>query len=178
MVQIAGQPPTGAARIPDAVILAGIGCVFCFSAAAATRESGDGVDWLYVLGGIFLLIALCLPGSAQTYLDLTTRQVVSEMHYAGLQVSRKTRAFDEFSAIVVRHLVQAYESGDSYTGSVGLKPLDGGNVMWLKNFPTTADEIPAAAHALALELQHQTGLPLHRLEYPGQETGAASKPMP
>ena len=62
--------------------------------------------------------------------------------------------------IMVRHLCHPDEGGYTYTGSVGLKPVDGRAVLWVKSFPTTQDEVPWATHEFARKLQEMTGLPV------------------
>ena len=52
------------------------------------------------------------------------------------------------------------EGPDTYTGCVGLKPVEGKAVLWVKNFPTTLDEVPRAAYEFAKKFQEMTGLPV------------------
>ena len=116
---------------------------------------------------ILFIIATVLPYHVHTYLDLTDRQIVTVQHYCGFETSKRCRPLTDFSHIVVRHLCHPGGEGqdgvewpDTYTGSVGLKPVDGRAVLWVKSFPTTQDEVPRTTHEFARKLQKMTGLPV------------------
>ena len=95
-----------------------------------------------------------------TYLDFTDRQIVT-VKYRFSETSKRCRPLTDFSHIVVRHLCHPGGEGeDTYTGSVGLKPVDGRAVLWVKSFPTTQDEVPRTAYEFARKLQEMTGLPV------------------
>ena len=95
------------------------------------------------------------------YLDFADRQIVTVDRFAWWETSKRRSPLTDFSNIVVRHLCHpGGEEGDTYTGSVGLKPVDGRAVLWVKSFPTTQDEVPRATHKFAMKLQEMTGLPV------------------
>ena len=109
------------------------------------------------------IIAASLPFAehTHTYLDFNDRQIVTVKHRAWFETSKRCRPLTDFSNIVVRHLCHPGGEGpDTYTGSVGLKPVDGRAALWVKNFPTTQDEVPRAAYEFARKLQEMTGLPV------------------
>ena len=110
---------------------------------------------------IAFIIAAVLPYNGHTYLDFSNRQIVTFKHYCGFETSKRCRPLTDFSHIVVRHLCHPGGEGeDTYTGSVGLKPVDGRAVLWVKSFPTTQDEVPRTTHEFARKLQKMTGLPV------------------
>ena len=109
----------------------------------------------------FVIAAMILPYNEHTYLDFSNRQIVTVKHYCGFETSKRSRPLTDFSHIVVRHLCHPGGEGpDTYTGSVGLKPVDGRAVLWVKSFPTTQDEVPRTAYEFARKLQEMTGLPV------------------
>jgi len=108
----------------------------------------------------FIFAALsALDSYEHTYLDFVDRQIVT-FTYRVFGTSKRCRPLSDFSNVVVRHLCHSDSEGpDTYTGGVGLKPVNGGPVFWVKSFPTTEDEIPQAAYAFARELQELMGQP-------------------
>ena len=108
----------------------------------------------------FIIAAfLTLPSYGHTYLDFTGRQIVT-LNYSLFGTNKRCRPLTDFRKIVVRHLCHPGGEGpDTYTGSVGLKPVDGRAVLWVKSFPTTQDEVPRTAYEFARMLQEMTGLP-------------------
>ena len=107
--------------------------------------------------------AACLAFGKETYiyLDFTDGQIATVNHFAWWETSKRRRPLTDFGNIVVRHLCHpGGEGDDTYTGSVGLKPVDGRAVLWVKSFPTTQDEVPWATHEFARKLQEMTGLPV------------------
>lgn len=155
-----GKPWTETSgRIVAAILLVGLG-IYLWNKTPAMWSSEAELLPMF-LAVIAFTIAACLPHNRYTCLDLTDNQVVVATHYAGVAVRKNCRSFSDFSSIVVRHLCHSSEGDDTYTGSVGLKPADRRPVLWVKSFPTNADEVPPAAHEFARELQKMTGLPLH-----------------
>ena len=160
-LSIEGNPRTGGGwKILASVFFVCLGCWVLYGVVTSTGKADDTTGLVCLLAAISILIGFAIPCNAHTYLDLTRRELIRETHYAGFEVSRRRLPFAGFQAIVVRHLVHEAEGETSYTGSVGLKPRHGGAVLWLKNFQTTADEIPAAAYAYAREMNRLTGIPL------------------
>lgn len=150
-----------------AALLAIVG--FGLSSAAgrgATFASMDSLElslsgWTCLVLAILVVASLGMSMDTHVYLDLTHREIVTSKHLAFWETSRRRRPLTEFGEIVVRHLCHPNPEGqDTYTGSVGLKPVDKGSVVWVKSFPTTQDEVPRASHAFARELQAMTGLRL------------------
>ena len=150
-----------------AVLLAIVG--FGLSSAAgrgATFASMDSLElalsaWTFYGLAILVVASLGMSLDTHVYLDLTGREIVTSKHLAFWETSRRRRPLTEFGEIVVRHLCHPNPEGeDTYTGSVGLKPVDKGPVLWVKNFPTTQDEVPRDAYEFARKLQTMIGLPL------------------
>lgn len=113
-----------------------------------------------LMGFVFLIIAAILPAYKHAYLNVAERQIVIEKHYAWFCASKQSRHLTDFSHVVVRHLcIPGGEGPDTYTGSVGLKPVDGKSVFWVKSFPATEDEFPQATQEFARKLKEMTGLP-------------------
>lgn len=118
--------------------------------------------WWRVFAVVCFLVAAVLPRNENTYLDLTSLSIVTVKHYAAWESSQNSRPLSDFSKIVVRHLWRdgGGEGPDTYTGSVGLKPIDGSPVFWVKNFDATEEEVPSEAYAFAKKLEALTGLPM------------------
>jgi hypothetical protein len=124
-------------------------------------DSADAkfVPWL--ITGIALIIAAILPHKAHTFLDFVNGQIVTLKYYGWFRISNRRRPLTDFGCIVVRHLCHPGGEGpDTFTGSVGLKPTDGGAVFWLQEFPTTQDEMPREAHEYARRMQETLRLPM------------------
>ena len=127
------------------------------SATISEGEIGYGV---VALLSFIIAASLPLAEHTYTYLDFTDRQIVT-VKYRFSETSKRCRPLTDFSNIVVRHLCHPGGEGpDTYTGSVGLKPVDGRAVLWVKSFPTTQDEVPRTTHEFARQLQEMTGLPV------------------
>jgi hypothetical protein len=144
-------------KLGGAVALASIGIVL-WSAGSSNYEFSA---MAFVAFGFSFIFALSMAISKDTYiyLDFTDRQIVTVEHYAWIETSKRCRPLTDFTNIVVRHLCHpGGEEEDTYTGSVGLKPVDGRAVLWVKSFPTTQDEVPRTAHEFARKLQEMTGL--------------------
>ncbi len=127
------------------------------SVTISEGEIGCGIGAL-----LSFIIAASLPFAehTHTYLDFTDRQVVT-VKYRFSETSKRCRPLTDFCHIVVRHLCHpGGEGDDTYTGSVGLKPMDGKAVLWVKSFPTTQDEVPRTTYEFARKLQEMTGLPV------------------
>lgn len=143
-----------------ALAIAGVGIFLMHYAATSWNENNEVAGWSAVLGFLLVISAPYLPASKHIYLDFVGRQIVTEARFAWFCTSKQLRPLTDFSRIVVRHLCVPGEGGpDSYTGGVGLKPVDGKAVLWVKNFPATEDEFPHEAQEFALALANWTGLP-------------------
>lgn len=161
IVTVEGQPSGETVwKVPLAIVLAALGCYVFYVCYSAYSENSDIVGLWGFLGVISWSISLRLPYNRHRYLDYRRRELVVETHYASLQVSTTRHSFSEFGAIVVRHLVHEGEGEDTYTGSVGLKPLKGGKVLWLKQLPATSDDLPPEALTYTAELHRLTGIPM------------------
>ena len=94
------------------------------------------------------------------YLDYTDGQIATVDRFAWFETSKRRRPLTDFSNIVVRDLCHpGGEGDDTYTGSVGLKPVDGRAVLWVKRFPTTQDEVPRTTQQFARKWKEMRGLP-------------------
>jgi hypothetical protein len=157
-------------RVGAAVTLLALGVfsVYTLNAAGPSSVLSDGSReaWFFVLAFFSFLLAPFLPAcSEHTYLDFGERKIITAKNYAWRKTITNCRPLTDFGHIMVRHLCHpAYGEGpDTFTGSVGLKPLDGGSVLWVKNFDTNEDKVPPAAEEFARQLQKLTGLPLSGL---------------
>ena len=141
---------TGIALVP----LAGSAALWTFSSIPELKGIIIGLAF-------FLMVpALCLPHARVSYLDLVERKVVSIQFYAWWQISKCDRPFTEFRGIVLRHLCHPRsEGGDTFSGSVGLKPIADGKILWVKQFEATPDELPTESHHYAAKLSSLTGIP-------------------
>jgi hypothetical protein len=146
------------ARLVGVVGCLGLG-ILLWSLWLQTERNAE-TNGLIILAVVAFIIGAVLPYSRHTYLDFTGRQIVTSKHYCGFKLNQHCRPLTDFSNIVVRHLCDSSGEGEpTYTGSVGLKPLYEGPVLWVKSFPTTQDEVPRAAYEFARSLQEMTGLP-------------------
>ena len=167
-LDIRGRPITKTEirlRVGAAVSLLAEGAFVSYLLAAASPSgvSSDGSReaWLFVLAFFSFLLAPFLPScSEHTYLDFGERKIITVKNYAWHRTIRNCRPLTDFSHIMVRHLCHPDEGRDTYTGSVGLKPLDGSSILWVKDFDTNEDKVPPAAEEFASNLQKLTGLPL------------------
>jgi len=108
-----------------------------------------------------LIIAAILPYKAHTFLDFGDAQLAILKYYGWFRISNRRRPLTDFGCISVRHVCHPGGEGpDTFTGSVGLKPTDGGTVFWLKEFPATQDEMPLEAYEYAITLQPKLRLPM------------------
>lgn len=149
-------------RIVLAAACIGLGILILnFGQNPAWRDSVDG-DWLIgLLTVIAFIIAAILPYNTHTFLDLEASDLVTLKHYAWLRIGNRRCPLTDFSRIVMGHVCHPGGEGpDTFTGSVGLKPTDGGAVFWLKEFPTTRDEIPRATYEFATMLQRLLAMPV------------------
>lgn len=144
-----------------AIPVATLGVYACKMFADVLKKNEDGGGWLIMVVLCFL-IAACLPKASRKLLDLGRREWIHLTYYAGFRTSKHTRSFDEFDTIVLRHLVHDGEGESAYTGGVGLRPRSGGEVLWVKEFKATPDEISSEAIEFAREMSTLTGFPLHR----------------
>jgi hypothetical protein len=159
-LDICGAPFKPAGRILWGMALVGFGILLWFRTAVAWSTADEAEVMERVFAVLVCIIAVWLPLNAHTYLDFASRQIITLKHYAWFVTWRNHRPLTDFSRIVVRHVCHSGgEGADTYTGSVGLKPLDGAPVLWIKTFPTTEDEVPREAYEFASQLQKRTGLP-------------------
>ena len=123
-------------------------------------ESVDvGTAWLLSL--IPWIIAAILPYKAHTSLDFANSRIVTLKYYGWFRTSDRHRPLTDFGRIVVRHVCHPGGEGpDTFTGSVGLQHTDGGPVFWIKEFPTTQDEMPRETYEFAIALQKRLPLPM------------------
>lgn len=155
-------------RLGGAVTLLALGffSLYQLKTGNSERVPGDASReaWYFTIAFFSLLLAPYLPSCSEyTYLDFATRQIITVKYYAWRKTITNCRPLTDFSHIVVRHLCHPGEGGDTYTGSIGLKPLDGGSIRWVKDFDTNEDKVPPAAEEFASALQKLTGLPLSGL---------------
>lgn len=147
-------------KLVCALAVGGVGLLLMNYAWTSRDEINDTVLMSGSLGLLLLVSAPYLLAYKHMYLDFVARQIVTEAHYAWFCKSKKFRPLTDFSGIVVRHLcIPGGEGPDTYTGSVGLKPVEGKTVFWVKNFPATEDEFTQEAHEFAHSLAIWTGLP-------------------
>jgi len=153
-------------RVGAAVTLLALG-VFSLYLLEAGSSLGVPSDfsreaWYLTIAFFSLPLAPFLPSCSEyTFLDSAERKVISVKNYAWYKTFRNCRPLTDFSHIVVRHLCHPDgEGGETFTGSVGLKPLDRGPILWVKDFDTTQDAVPPAAEEFARRLKELTGLPL------------------
>lgn len=155
-------------RVGAAVTLLALG-VFSLYLLKTGSSSGVPSDfsreaWYLTIASFSFLLAPFLPHcSEHTFLDFAERQIITVKNYAWRKTITNCRPLTDFGHIMVRHLCHPDEGGYTYTGSVGLKPLDGGSILWVKNFDTNEDKVPPAAEEFASQLQKLTGLPLSGL---------------
>lgn len=149
-------------RLGWAVACVGLGIFLWLQMKSSWRALNEYDFSMYIfLPVIAFITAAILPYNGHTYLDFSNRHIVTFKHYCGFAISKRSRPLTDFSHIVVRHLCHPGGEGpDTYTGSVGLKPVDGRAVLWVKSFPTTQDEVPRTTHEFARKLQEMTGLPV------------------
>jgi hypothetical protein len=119
----------------------------------------EGAAWLFA--SIPWFIAAILPYRAHTFLDFREAQLTTSKYYGWFRISTRCRPLSDFGCIAVRHVCHPGGEGpDTFTGSVGLKPTDGGAVFWLKEFSTTQDEMPREAYEYARRLKELLPLPM------------------
>ncbi len=148
-----------AARLIGAVACVGLGTYLLLHVETSWPLS-ETIFVVHTVALILFIIAAIFPYNEHAYVDFTDRQILTLKHYCGFEISKRCRPLTDFSNIVVRHLCHPGGEGpDTYTGSVGLKPVDGRAVLWVKSFPTTEDEVPRTAYEFARKLQEMTGLP-------------------
>ena len=149
-------------RLGWAVACVGLGVFLWFlqrEISWSAMSEHDFAMYIFLPATAFIIAAMILPYNEHTYLHFANRHIVTVKHYCGFETSKRCRPLTDFSHIVVRHLCHPGGEGeDTYTGSVGLKPVDGRAVLWVKSFPTTQDEVPRTTHEFARKLQEMTGL--------------------
>jgi len=158
-LEISGSAPARPVRILAHIF--GLALVlFAFVCCAVAYRIGleEGVTGWIVGGTAALILGLWLPAGQYLYLDVRNGILVKEKYWYFSQRQEETPLSD-FTKIIVRHVCHPGEGGETFTGSVGLKPLAGGSVIWLKEFPASEDEIPAEADRFARELAQISGLP-------------------
>jgi hypothetical protein len=153
-------------RVGAAVTLLALGVfsLYLLKTGSSLGVPGDGSReaWYFTIAFFSLLLAPFLPScSEHTYLDFAERRILTVKNYAWHETIKNCRPLTDFSHIVVRHLCHPDgEGGETFTGSIGLKPLDQGPILWIKDFDTTQDAVPPAAEEFASRLKELTGLPL------------------
>ena len=121
-------------------------------------DSPDAKSWFFA--SIPWFIAAILPCKAHTFLDFVNGQIVTLKYYGWFRISNRRRPLTDFGSITVRHVCHPGEGSDTFTGSVGLKQTVERTVFWLKEFPTTQDEMPREAYDFAITLGTKLRLPL------------------
>jgi hypothetical protein len=168
-LDIRGRPVTKSEirlRVGAAVTLLAVGAFVSYLLAAASpsdaSRDGSREVWYFVCAFFsFLLAPFLLSCGEHTCLDFGERKIITAKNYAWRKTITNCRPLTEFGHIMVRHLCHpGVEGPDTFTGSVGLKPLDGGVILWVKDFDTNEDKVPPAAEEFASQLQKLTGLPL------------------
>jgi hypothetical protein len=152
-------------RVGAAVILLALGVFALYllktGSSLGVPSDGSREAWYFTIAFFSFLLAPFLPScSEHTYLDFAERKVITVQSYAWHNTMRNCRPLTDFSHIVVRHLCHPDEGGETFTGSIGLKPLGRGPILWVKDFDTTQDAVPPAAEEFARRLKELTGLPL------------------
>ena len=105
----------------------------------------EDAKYRLALAGAFISfgVAAYLLYNRHIYLDLYGRRLVTAKHLACFKISKRSQPLTDFSNIVVHHVCDARGEGpDTYSGKVGLKPVDGGSVLWLDEFPVSQNETP------------------------------------
>lgn len=128
----------------------------CSIIKAPRASASANEDFLGAAGGVgivfeltLLCVAACLAEYWHTYINLARRELVTKRHWAWFCISTKVRPLTDFSSVVVRHLcIPDGEGPDTYTGCVGLKPVDGKAVHWVRHFPAAPDESPRMLRCL------------------------------
>jgi hypothetical protein len=124
-------------------------------------DSPDTQFAVWLIAVLPWIIVAILPYKAHTFLDLGDTTLATLKYYGRLRISNRSRPLTDFGCIAVRHVCHPGGEGpDTFTGSVGLKPMDGGAVFWLKEFSTTQDEMPREAYEYARRLQEVLPLPM------------------
>jgi hypothetical protein len=124
-------------------------------------DSPEAKSTAWLIAVLPLMIAAILPYKAHTFLDFVEGRIVILKYYGWFRIFNGRRPLTDFGCIAVRHVCHPGGEGpDTFTGSVGLKPTDEGAVFWLKEFPTTQDEIPREAYEFAITLQTRLRLPM------------------
>ena len=124
-------------------------------------DSPDAQSGAWFIAAIPWFIAAILPYKAHTFLDFVNGQIVTLKYYGWFRTSDHRRSLTDFCRIVVRHVCHPGGEGpDTFAGSVGLKPTNGGAVFWLKEFPTTQDEMPRESFEFAITFQTRLRLPM------------------
>ena len=168
-LDIRGRPTTKTEirlRVGAAVTLLALGVFLLYllkmGIPSEVPSDGSREAWYFVIALSSIILAPFLPScSEHSFLDFAERRIIAVKNYAWHETIRNCRPLTVFSHIVVRHLCHPDgEGGETFTGSVGLKPLDRGPILWVKDFDTTQDAIPPAAEEFARRLQVSTGLPL------------------
>jgi hypothetical protein len=127
----------------------------------AKWDSLEAKSTAWFITAIPWVMAAILPYKAHVFLDSGDSQLATVKYYGWFRISNRRRPLTDFGCIAVRHVCHPGGEGpDTFTGSVGLKPTDGGAVFWLKEFPTTQDEMPREAYEFAIRLQENLPLPI------------------
>ena len=147
-------------KIALSAVCIGLG-IFLWHAPWTKDSDIETKSTAWFIATIAFIIAVILPYKAHTFLDFVKGQIVTLKHYGWFRISNRRRPLADFGSIAVRHVCHPGDEGpDTFTGSVGLKPTDGGAVFWLKEFPTTQDEMPREAYEFAIALQKRLPFPM------------------
>lgn len=124
-------------------------------------ETFDANAAAWIITGIVMIIGVVLPYRQHRFLDLGEAELTTLRYYGWIHLPSLRRSLRDFRSITVRLVCHpGGEGSDTYTGSVGLRPAGGGPVVWLKEFPTTSDEMPRGAYEYARQLQEVLPLPV------------------
>ena len=164
---ISGGPRSRRDQIGRTVLSAGLfylAYVWLRWSGLLWEDAGDYPGLWGTLAVASTIVALMLPSGTYEYIDFVQRAIVTERWFL-FSHTREETPLSHFGRIVLRHLCHSGGEGeDTFNASIGLKPAQQGSVRWVKEFPATQDEMPAAADKFARELSATTGLPY--LGYP------------
>jgi len=113
----------------------------------------------WVLAGMLVTAVACSPLHSARQLDLGRRELTETSLYGRLTLRRRRWPLAYFTIIVLRHTAFTGEGGTSFSADVGLKPSDGGPILWLRSFPATEEGLTEESRDFARRISHWTGLP-------------------
>lgn len=137
-------------------LLCFLGALICWQWAGQS-DSGPLFGFLTLT---LVLVGLCQPAQEFEYVDFLSGKLVKRKWYLGYSTFHRELSLTTFGSVVLRHVCHPGGEGeDTYTGSVGLKPVERAAVRWIKEFPTTKDEVPTQSVRFARELAARLKLP-------------------